>query len=250
MAGRGEGQDVALVAQQRHRLVGRLQGLVAAGGDRRVSGTGVDIQAGFQGIKGAVGSGRFSQILRSDVAGVAPNWTASSGTGELIRGSDASLWASRSSGTLKASWKRMNSVRFDKADGTGALFPTVRVLDTRVVSGPTGGAPLASGTVYTFPAFTNTHGIPSDAIGITGNFTVVGASGTFPGAGFAAAFPATGVTGSATWPGTSNINYSAGGGAIANSVTIAFGVGGFAGKLSFYTYQSAHVILDVSGYVV
>jgi hypothetical protein len=217
------------------------------------STTGPDLQLGGVTVnKNRVGSGRLAQLQRSGVAAAGPSFTAAAGMSELIRGTDASMWLSTNgtSGTATANWKRMNTVRVDKADGTGAAFAPARIIDTRssvgtAGSGLTGNAPLQPGVTYIFGPFTGTNGLPADAIGIVGNVTVV----NFTGAGYLSLFP-----GGAPDPGTSSINF---GGEFANSgwangFTLGFGTGSNAGKISMRLSANGitcHAIIDVTAFL-
>src|SRR5205807_2016082 len=127
----------------------------------------------------------------SDTGAGKPPFSVTSGFGEVVRGASAEVWISTAGG-----WRRQNTTRVDKADGSGAAFPPARVLDTRSPSGPTGGAPLSAGSTTTITV-AGSNGIPSDAIGIVGNVTAAG----YTGAGYLTIFPA-GVTN----PGTSSLN--------------------------------------------
>jgi hypothetical protein len=73
---------------------------------------------------------------------------------------------------------RSVTAAFDLA-ATGALFHTLtpcRILDTRVGSGPTSGAPLAAGQRYGFGVTGGTCGVPTGAVAIVSNLTVVGST--------------------------------------------------------------------------
>jgi hypothetical protein len=200
------------------------------------TGGGVDIKL--------VGTGRFGQNSVSGVSSAAP--TFSPAFGEIIRGTGHELWVSTATSGGQAAWRRINSVRFDAADNSGNGFVPVRIIDTRDGTGGHTGA-LNPNTVYTLGPFTGTKGIPGNAVGVVGNFTIGSTGANFTGAGFAAVFP-----GAATWPGTSNINYPAGVPAMANAAVVGFGTGANAGKLSFYIGGGApatHVVFDVFGYI-
>ena len=217
------------------------------------SSTGPDLQLGGVLVnKTTVGSGRLAQLMRTGVAAAGPTFTAAGSMAELIRGTDASLWLSTTgtSSTASANWKRMNTVRVDKADGTGGAFTPARIIDTRSTIGTAGStlpsdSPLQPGVTYTFGPFTGTNGLPLDAIGIVGNLTVVG----FTGAGFVSLFP-----GGIAWPGNSSLNF---GGEFANSgwanaYTVGFGTGANAGKISIRLSSNgitSHVIVDVAAYL-
>ena len=217
-----------------------------SGPDLQLGGFTIQL-GGTSGQKTINGSGRLAQMMRSPVAAAGPNFTAASGIAELVRGTDASMWLSTTgtSGTTSANWKRMNTLRVDKSDGTGAVFAPARVLDTRSPSGPTSGAPLSGGTTTKFGPYTGTNGIPADAIGIVGNLTVVG----YTGAGYISIFP-----GGTAWPGTSSLNFGPpfATSGWANFFVVGFGSGADKGKFSLYVSAngiSTHAVVDVLGYL-
>jgi hypothetical protein len=251
-----------------------VMGLSHAGsGGNFMSATGYDAQLGaLAGDNGTLGSGRLAMIGRGDVGGVAPNWNPAFFTHtsfgilnfqhEFVRGTDGSIWASRAvkigSGIApKGRWKRINAVRVDSSDGTGATFKPFRAIDTRVTSSPpigTGGRP-AHGTVTT-PNFhvvniagtgTGTSAIPADAVAVMGNLTAVG----YSGAGFLAIMPGGIVAGTGAGQynpakDPSSVNFIVGQAAIAN----AFVCGLHNGQLQvFIGLQDAHFIVDITAYL-
>jgi hypothetical protein len=211
---------------------------------------------GLAGLSGgidvaALGNGRimqlplFDNLLTSPPFGP-PNYTNPNDF-EQVRDGRGVLWLSGVSGT----WRRANTLRFDTPNGLAAFRPA-RILDTRNSTGTPGSSPglganqpLQPGQVYTFGPFTNSNGIPADAIGIVGNVTVV----NFTGAGYVALFP-----GGVADPGVSTLNF---GGEFAssgwaNAFTLGFGTGANAGKISIKLSNNgitSHVIVDVTGYV-
>jgi len=201
------------------------------------------------------GTGRMAQLGRSDVGATAPNWTPGTapitnslgsvvGTSyfeELVRGNDSSLWASRTSGTLRAAWKRVNTVRVDSASGDGSAFVPARIIDTRNGTGGHTGQ-LQPNTTTVFGPFTNTNGIPPDALGIVGNISAIG----FSGAGFLTMFP----TG-ASQPGIASVQFGGGLFSIGNGFTAGFGTGANVGKISIYVSNNvaAHCTVDITGYI-
>jgi hypothetical protein len=212
------------------------------------SASGPDIQLGGAlptGAKLPTGSGRLAQMLRGDVGATKPSWTPSSGFGEIVRGSGTELWLSAASG-----WRRQNTTRVDKADGSGGSFVPVRIIDNRDGTGLTGsgltaGQKLQAGVTYTFGPFTGTNGIPSDAIGIIGNVTVAG----YSGGGYITVFP-----GGVAWPGNSTLNFGAGFASTgwANGFTMGFGTGANAGKISLRLSANgitSDAIVDVNAYI-
>jgi hypothetical protein len=201
------------------------------------------------------GTGRVAQVGRGDVGSTAPNWTPGTapitnslgsivGTSyfeELVRGNDSSLWASRTTGALKAAWKRMNTVRVDAADGSGGVFVPVRIIDTRNSTGGVAG-PLAANSTTSFGPFTGTNGLPTDAVGIIGNLTVAG----YSGAGYVTIFPA-----GSPQPVVSSLDFAPGVPALANGFTVGFGTGLNAGKISIFVSNNVptHVVVDLFAYI-
>ncbi len=207
------------------------------------SGSGFDLSA--------LGTGRVFQYSITDNVGNPlagpPSFTPGQPVsgfpgGELVRDTNSVIWASRATGANAAAWRRINTVRVDKADGSNQFFQPVRIIDTRTGAGGTIGVRTANSTT-TWGPFPGTNGIPTDAIGIVGNVTVTG----YTGQGFLAVFPA----GAAYDPNTSpsTMNYSTNW-AWANAFTVGFGVGANAGKISIYTGSiPTHVIVDVVAYL-
>jgi len=211
------------------------------------STNGPDLQLGgftinfVTGGKTVTGTGRLAQMMDTSVGAVGPGTAPAAGIAEILRGSDASLWAS----TTAAAWRRMNSLRVDKSDGSGSAFTPARIFDTRSATGPTAGAALNGGQTYKFGPYTGTKGIPADAIGIVGNLTVV----DYTGAGYIAIFP-----GGLAWPGNSSVNFGPPFAASgwANFFVVGFGSGADAGKISLYLSSNgikSHAVVDVLGYL-
>jgi hypothetical protein len=116
-----------------------------------------------------------------------------------------------------------------------ALTP-VRVFDTRDGTGGAPKAPIGPAAQIDI-AFAGTNGIPADATSVVLNVSVVG--GTAPS--FLTVWP----TGQ-TRPGSSSLNWSGGGAAVPNGVTVSLGAGG---KLSFFNFAgSVDVFADLMGY--
>jgi hypothetical protein len=218
-----------------------------------MSATGMDVYAN--------GSGRIAQfpqvILAPGTPSVAPGYMPGHNAIELVRSDDGSIWASRALngaplGFGQGAWRRMNSVRVDSAAGDGTFFKPVRIVETRASKGVRGGitGPLQPNQTYTWPAsgsFLGMNGIPSDAVGIVGNLTVVTQGGSsFGGGGYVAIFPA----GVVYTPGTdpSTVNFGDPLFAVPNGFTIGFGIGANAGKFSMYIYGSVpvYVLVDVT----
>ena len=224
------------------------------------SGTGYDVQLGFPVLGGAVGSGRLAMIGRFDSNNTAPNFApaftvTSTGTysfeHELVRGSQATIWASRyaAGGTNQSRWKRINTVRTDTSDGTGAFFKPFRRIDTR------SGVIKAAGSVTAVSmagAGTGSSLIPGSAIAVMGNLTAV----AYTGGGFLTIMPAGIVIGTAAGnynPSSdpSSVNFIVGQAAIANSFVC--GLNG--GSLQVYVGgpplpgHASHFIIDITAYL-
>ena len=137
------------------------------------------------------------------------------------------------------------------SSGTGPLqFYSVtpcRLVDTREVNGPHGGPAIVIGTYRAFPIFgqyANQCGIPNTAKAVSINAAIVGPSAN----GYITIW-----ANNAPWPGTSNINFSAGEPALANGAIV---------KLTYPpsdlvdpNYQvlvtagaNLHLIIDITGY--
>jgi hypothetical protein len=196
----------------------------------------------------AGGSGYLSQLSITDNSGTevaGPPSTPPQYNFAQVRDVNGVLWLSGATGA----WRRANTVRVDNVAGTGPFVP-VRIIDTRSSTGTAGSglgvnAPLQPGVTYTFGPFTNTNGLPADAIGIVGNLTVV----NFTGAGYVKLFPA-----GVAEPAPSSLNFgppfaSSG---WANAYTVGFGTGPNVGKVSIRLSSNgitSHVILDVTAYL-
>jgi predicted outer membrane repeat protein len=111
-----------------------------------------------------------------------------------------------------------------------------RVVDTRVASGPTGGAPLTCGVDEVFTVTGGACGIPASAKAVAINVTVARPSA----GGNLNVFPA-----SPYAPLTSIVNYSAGQTRANNAVVLLN-----AGQVAVHCGPSgtAHVVIDVNGY--
>jgi hypothetical protein len=209
------------------------------------STTGYDVALGFPVVGGAVGSGRLGMVGRLDTGASAPPVTPGfqvTSTGhytfehELVRGNDSSIWASRfsASGTNLSRWKRINAVRVDAADGTGAPFTPFRLYDSR-----SGAKPAVNSVTHiqVTGAGTGASSIPSDAVAIIGNLTAT----QYTGPGFLALSPDN-ITVT-----TSSVNFQTGQIAIANAFVVGLNNGG---KVQVKVASHAsHFIVDVTGYL-
>src|SRR5207245_993297 len=194
------------------------------------SDKGYGVVGGSGGIDiAALGTGRVLQsslpdeMLSSPPAG--PPKYNNPNDFEQVRDSNGVLWLSGLGGT----WRRANSLRVDIPTGLAAFTPA-RLIDTRSSTGTAGSglganAPLQPGVTYIFGPFTNSNGLPPDAVGIVGNLTAVG----FTGAGFITIFPA-----GVAVPATSSLNFAPpfASSGWANACTVGFGTGANAGKIS------------------
>ena len=154
---------------------------------------------------------------------------------EQVRDSNGVLWIHNAAGV----WRRVNSLRFDTADGTGGFFAPFRLVDTR----DNGGAPKGSNTVSTYPVptsprATGASAIPADAVGVVGNVTAVG----YSAGGYLTVYPAGVVVNGST------VNFITGQYAIANAFTVGLGSGG---AISVFVGSAApsHFIIDINGYI-
>jgi hypothetical protein len=112
-----------------------------------------------------------------------------------------------------------------------------RVFDTRVASGPTGGAPLRCGSDYGFTMTAGTCGVPGTAKAVSLNVTVTGPTAQGNLRVFASGAPA---------PTVSTLNYVAGLTRANNAVAPLSSSGRIAVRCA--PTGTAHVIVDVNGY--
>jgi hypothetical protein len=111
-----------------------------------------------------------------------------------------------------------------------------RIVDTRSVS--TGGPSLAANSTRTFTAIGGACAIPSGAVAISANLTVI--SG---GAGYVVLFPGNGVN-----PGARNVSFGAGQTRAANAILYLSTDGTGAVKVANVSAGANDFILDVNGY--
>jgi len=214
-----------------------VQGITSGGGTPSTQGPGV-LGVGNStgvGVEAQNGSGAS---LRLDPFG-SNTLPAASSVGQLIVLADGSLHYSYATNQ----WVPLTN-------GVVPITP-VRVINTVTGAGGITGPLAAGGAVHTSNAIAGTNGIPAAAIGVVGNLAISGVSGALlNGYGVATIFPA----GAAT-PATANINSGAGCFAISNSVTVGFGSGLNAGKLSLVwngggPVPNAEAFFDVTGYIL
>jgi hypothetical protein len=233
-----------------------LQGLGASGTTEGVNGWAAGASAygvyGFTdagtGVTGESSTGiglyaRASGRIRQDPLSAAgqPGYTPN--LMEQVRDLNGVLWIHNGTGA----WRRVNTLRTDKSDGSGTAFKPVRLVDTRNGKGGVTG-PVANAQVKTFDVIALSAGaIPTDAIAVVGNLTAVG----WNLSGFLTIFPA----GVAYNPNSdpSSVNFSGTAYAWANSFVVALGTGANAGKVSVYVGTfgsgSSNFIVDITAYV-
>ena len=151
---------------------------------------------------------------------------------------DAMYWAGSTSDTV--------NVLFDVTgyfanDTTGATYHAItpgRVVDSRTSSG---AATFHSRTKQPFQV-TGLFGVPSDAVAVTGNVTIVGQTGL----GYVSLAPS---LAAATQPGTSTINFPAGD-IRANGITVPLGADGKLDAMYWTgsTSDTVNILFDVTGY--
>ena len=175
-------------------------------------------------------SGRIRQdgLLAAGLPGYTPNLF------EQVRDASGILWIHNATGT----WRRVNTVRVDAADGSGNPFVPLRVKDTRT------GAKPAAGSTTLVPiagAGSGASSIPADAVAVMGNLTAT----QYTGSGFITLSPA-GVTVT-----TSSINFITGQGAIANGFVVGLATTGpNAGSIQVKVAgHASHFILDITAYI-
>ena len=187
---------------------------------------------------------RLSNSPAVDSAGVLSNGTTF-GSAESI------AWAfevGKGDRTVHAQWQdsagnwsavASDSIKVDPPDATYKTITPTRILDTRIGL-PSKAVKLTSGTPYRFKVAA-TNGIPSDAIAITGNLTVVNQTA----AGYLTLGPVVGPN-----PATSTLNFPKSD-VRANGVVVPLDRTGFLEVVYKGTSGSkADVILDVTGYFV
>lgn len=144
-----------------------------------------------------------------------------------------------------------DAVQWNAVRSVIPLATPVRIINTTNGTGGITGPLTPSATVHTSSVLAGTHGIPSNAVGMVGNFAISGVNGALlNGYGVATIFPA-----GVSTPSTANINAGSGCFAISNTVTVAFGTGGNAGKVAIVwngggPVPKAHAFFDVSAYIV
>lgn len=237
-----------------------VQGVATSGtGGLFYSSSGYDAQLGFSSSGGQTGTGRLSQVGRTDTGASGPPYAPFFAVHtvntnffqhEIVRGNyDGSIWASRYDTTSPTvtphgfRWKRINTLRVDSADGAGSPLKPLRLYDSRSGS-PLG--PFPAGTIHSHTVAgqgAGTQHIPADAVAVTGNLTAVG----FTQNGFLTVFPA-----GATYDPNhdpSSMNFSTGQYAIANSFVCGLTGGALKVYVGIFGTSKAHYILDITGYI-
>jgi hypothetical protein len=110
-----------------------------------------------------------------------------------------------------------------------------RLIDTRNPAGTYGGPPLAAGVPRSFPV-AGQCGVAANAGAVSINATVVNTQGP----GFVAFYPEGG-----SFPGVSNVNYTAAWQTVANAAVVPLGPGGFTALAGV---SGTDLIVDVNGY--
>lgn len=195
---------------------------------------------------------RTSGRLRQDPRGTAAAPTYMPNLYEQVRDSTGVLWIHNQAATSTAlgNWRRVNTLRTDTADGTGAPFKPLRLADTRNgsggVTGPVGGGQTKIFTVA--GAGAGASAIPSDAVAVVGNITAVG----WNVSGWLTIFPA----GASYNPNAdpSTMNFSGGAYAWANSFVVGLGTSApWKGQVAVYVGTlgtgSTNFIIDITGYI-
>ena len=142
----------------------------------------------------------------------APQRAVAHNLGELVEDDTGDLWLCVVAGN-PGTWRKLGGPA--TSGQLHLLTAPVRVYDSRpgnppVAIGPK--TPIAPGQERTLDATVNSSGVPTSALGILANLTVVNTEGS----GYLAVFK-NGIT----WPGTSNLNWFADSQIVANSATTA-----------------------------
>jgi hypothetical protein len=191
---------------------------------------------------GGVLSGGLAPLLLYPAPTAGPPTTGTHQLGELYVDSDGVQYRCAAAGT-PGTWVPQYSVV--------PLPAPVRVINTTTGEGGISGPLVPGATVHTSAVLTGANGIPDGAVGIVANLAVSGVGGALlNGYGVMTIFPA----GAAT-PATANINAGAGSFAESNAVTVAFGTGADAGKVSIVwngggPVPNAQAYLDVIAYLL
>lgn len=183
--------------------------------------------------------GHVKDAAGNDITATRTNWKASVFFGSDTS-TDLSLFEIGATVDTKVAGPVSLSTCPDYSTTPGSYFTPLapkRVLDTRPASAVsyTGAKPAARAQVNVTLA--GQFGVPADAVAVALNVTATEA--TLPG--YVQVFP----TNRAIAGGSSNLNASATGQTIANSVIVPLGDGG---AVSFFTQTGAHLLADVAGY--
>ena len=212
--------------------------VTAAAADYGIYGAGAAYGVVGSGPGGVLGLGTVGGVFSGSVVAINldPQDSPGAPTGQAFKGdlavdSNGVLWLCVAAGT-PGTWIRVShgGVRF--------LTTPVRAYDSRNTTDGKLGAPGKDGSVNNPRVIQITGvitGIPANAVGLVGNLTVTQGSG----ANFATIWPG------GAWPGTSNVNFNADD--AANSFQIGISGGG---SVSLASWQPAHAIIDIAGYVL
>jgi hypothetical protein len=155
---------------------------------------------------------------------------------------DAMYWSSSTPDKVDILFDVTGYFRVDPSGATYFTVAPARVLDSRPGGGHIGAATFHSRTKQTFAVATVASGVPTDAIAVTGNVTVVGQTR----AGFVTVAPS--LT-SGVMPLTSTINFPLAD-TRANGITVALHAGGTLDAMywSSSTPDKVDILFDVTGY--
>jgi hypothetical protein len=202
--------------------------------DYGISASGKSIGLYGQGPIGVYGDGAVGGVFSGSDASLSltPRGTSGAPGGTNMKGdvaldADGVLWLCVAGGS-PGTWIKISH------GGTRMLASPQRVYDSR----DNGGPPFSPGTQRTVDVVATNKGVPAQALGIVCNLTVTQTSSF----GFLTAWP------DGSRPNTSNVNWSSAGTTIAGAATVGLGAGG---KINLYVEAcTAHVIVDVAGYVL
>ena len=203
----------ALLVQMTH---GTGWGLTAAGinqADVKLSGTG-RLQFWAHGASGAAQP------------------TFSPGINEINMSDTGVLWAGEATGQT---WRRINTLRVDRGDGSGTPFAPFRLYDSRTH----GHAALSAGGTVNIPV-AGLNFVPANAIAVLGTITAVAVGSKYKAAGGITLYP----TG-APRPSIPNVHYTVG----SNNLTNFFICGVEGGDVTVYSNKQTHFTIDIVAYL-
>ena len=165
------------------------------------------------------------------IVGGAPRWYSAGGRRPPVRSGGRIFFVANDGTTGDELWSLPIPLRFH------ALAPC-RVADTRDPGGPAAGVPLGSGQTLILPV-AGRCGIPSTAISVAANLTVVAPTATGALSVFA---------GGPIVSGTTEVPITAGRTRALNTVPLLGTTGSLSVRAGLPQGGSTHVLLDVSGY--